>query len=205
MIEEGKGKHYLVRFDGVPKPVIVPEPTDAQVALYASARENGLWLTVIELAFGKHINRKQAAGDRQISWVDILSGGYPSDAVAVLTGHGYRPVAAYMPRFEAELTVAVQNRLLIYTSGRVKSKTPGIVHGGHLYAVIDYDARKKVVTVFDPLAENFTPKKGKESLKTGYEQKDGVMHLPFDEFRRVFDGIGCEDPTKAIDRKKKKE
>jgi hypothetical protein len=194
----GNNKNYLVRFDGLPRPLLIDAPTDAEIALYNSARENGLWLTVIEKAFGKHVNRSQPGSERATSYLDVLDGRYSSDAVAILTGHAYRAVPASAPRFEQELLEAVQGRLLIYTSGRAKGKTPGIVPGG-LYGVVAYDPTQRLVTLLDPLGADFTPRT--PGPNGGYEQKSGVVRVPLEEFRRNFDGIGLEDPK--TERRKK--
>jgi hypothetical protein len=205
MVKPGKGKHYLVQFDGVNRPVQILEPTDAEIALNTSAEKNGLWLTVIEKAFAVYTNRQQPTGARQLSPVDILSGGAAADAIAVLTGHGYRPVGPNHPKFEELLMAAVADRCLICTSLRPKVETEGLYHG-HVYAVIGYDdkARGKPVTVFDPLGEDFTPEEGKKpGPVAGYKRKDGVMQVPLKEFKQVFSGLGCEDPKKTPDSKKK--
>jgi hypothetical protein len=106
MIEKD-GKKYRVHFPGRPRPVQIGAPTDAEIALNTTARQNGLWLTVIEKAFAARTNRKLPMRKRERSPTDAIDGGYASDSVAALTGHGYISVGPRNPRLQAELQAAV--------------------------------------------------------------------------------------------------
>lgn len=191
MIEKLDGRKYAVHFDGVPRPVVIGAPTDAEIALNTTAERNGLWLTVIEKAYAARVNRTQPRPKRERSPTDAIEGGFAQDAIAILTGHSCREVLPRKPTFRSELEAAVAGRCLIYAAIRPRRDVPGLYHG-HQYAVLAFDPRTEMVTVFDPLGEDFTPK-GKPGPRNGFEAKAGVLTLSLKDYIEVFGGIGYED------------
>ena len=185
--------------------MLVTAPTDAEIALNSTAERNGLWLTVLEKAYGLREIRVNSDGPRPPSPFEAVaeggSGAY--DAMAAFTGHAHLEVAADNPKFPSVLEQATKNRLLICTKLRPKKDVPAMYHP-HVYSVLGYDANAKKVTVFDSIGDDFTPQ-GPPGPRNGFVMKDGVFSMSLGEFKEVFTGIGYEDPkTPAIDQIKKK-
>jgi hypothetical protein len=206
MIEEvDDGKEYKVHFAGKPKgPVVFKAPTDAEIALCSTAEANGLWLSVIEKGYAVYVNRHTPKDKREISPTDILGeGGYASDAIAVLTGHGYRWVKCEEKGFAEELENAVDAKCLICTSLRDKIDVP-LLHHPHVYAVIGFHAEDKRVTLYDSIALPHFEPKGPAGPKNGFKMEYGVFSMTLKQFRTVFNGIGLEDVNTSVIEKKKK-
>ncbi len=205
--------------------VHVPPLTDAQIALTSSAGPQGLWLNVAEVAFGKvklHIRQarearrarrlkrppngakgKKAPKDR-LDLDVIARGGFPSEAIEVLSGTAARmypirhgkaqepPHAADVPGIKTTLHFAFTKdlpRKFLYCctvgpAGAGVKYPPGIV-SRHAYAVIGYEPRTQVVTVMNPWGNRFTPR-GPPGLEHGYPTQAGVFRVPLDEFVQIF-------------------
>jgi len=194
------GKKYTVHFGGTPRPVTIRTPTDAEIALYSSALENGLWLTVLEKAFNARDNRKKPKTERTKVANDAHAnhGGRICDAIAILTGHDYLECwDTKSPKLRPLVQASVADGCLIGTCLSDKIKVPPGLISGHVYAVIDFDAKKKTVTIFDPRGHTYQPK-GTPGPGNGYEINHGVFTLPWKDFVTVFCGVGVEDKnTKA--------
>lgn len=192
MIEQVDDKKYAVHFAGAKQPVQILAPSDAEIALNSSARQNGLWLTVLEKAYAAHVNRQQPKGKRDKVVSDkIAFAGFERNAVALLTGHDTASVQWNDPKLQTELRKAAAAKCLIFTGVRGEVKAPAPLHPGHSYAVLDYDSKTHQMTIFDPGGEDFSIQ-GPPGLQHGYEIKSGVLSMPYQDFVQVFWGIGHE-------------
>jgi hypothetical protein len=180
MITENKqGKRvtgYTVAFPGRGTVTIAP-PTDAEVARYSSSGRDGLWLPVLEKAYGQ-VRGASAGTDRQ---AEVGEGDQLSEGIRTFTGHkgdhdlllltGLKTTGEKLTRAFAEgriVTAAVmsENRL----------KLPK----GHAYSVIGWNARTQVVTIRNPWGSN---PKGAPGEATG------VFSLPLKEFDEIFSEV----------------
>jgi hypothetical protein len=175
--------------------------TDAEMLMGASMdSRHGSWLAVLEKAFGI-IRRQQAQKkDRksgnasQIVPDETLNGGCPADIMPLLTG---RQSAIFdlnkgvsLQKTHNLLVSELNKRRMVCINSEADKLPPG-VGGGHCYAIFGYDARKRIVTIFNPWGNNFTPK-GPAGLANGYPVKNGVFTVPLDQFQHVFTQLSYE-------------
>jgi hypothetical protein len=186
-----EGKRFAVQFADKAKPVLIMPPTDAEIALNSTAEKNGLWLTVIEKAYGAHERKKLPKEERSKDAIDAAAyGGSAYDAIATLTNHDTIWVKWSDPNLHGELAKAVGQGCLICTTVRNKDAPPPL-HTGHVYAVIGYDVGARLVTVFAGAQTEHTPK-GNASYENGYEVKAGVLKVPLGDYVKIFTGISHE-------------
>lgn len=176
--------------------VRVPPVTDAQIALGSRAHQEGLWLTVMEIAAGEVRARRKAPSERTAE--DILGlGGDGEFTIQLLTGHRVERVhmrsKEKAPRFgeiDAHLRRFSSERRLMSTGTGKWKLPPGIAHG-HEYAVLGIEGGK--VHVWNPWGKgaHHTPK-GEEGLENGYTMKDGNFFVPVRQFAETFGALVCE-------------
>jgi hypothetical protein len=189
--------------------VRVPKLTDAEIALGSSAGAQGLWLNVAEKAFGevKMQVRKARQPSRDRLDLDVIArGGYPSEAIEVLSGKranlvilrngkGASPPAAEdLPRLATELHELFNDglpRKFIFccsvASGRYGTYPPGIVTD-HAYAILGYDPDRQLVAVMNPWGNHFEPT-GASGLANGYATRNGSFVLPLGDFLQIFEAV----------------
>jgi Calpain family cysteine protease len=203
-----------VKFPSVKK-VRVPRLTDGEIALTSSAADQGLWINVLEKAFGevRYAQPKSHHSEDEIDLDVISRGGKILSTIELMTGHKafvipirkyknkkyHLPSGAELPRTIARLDSAFSkafaaNRLVcaeIAPGVSGKDIPPGLV-GKHAYAVLGYVQASRTVTVWNPHGKDYTPKVSPAGLENGYPVKKGVFQMPLDEFVRVFKSVTYE-------------
>lgn len=173
--------------------------TDAEIALGSTAGQQGLWLNVLEKAFGqvrrtKHPNAIGAAPATDA----IGSGGAESETIQLFTGHKSEYVAthkggavnyAVAQKLRGLLEIAHREKLLVCCDTG-KHKTPGIA-GDHAYSVLGFDSQKNTVIVRNPWGNRFKPK-GDPGMQNGYPTEGGVFQVPLNEFVQIFESVTFE-------------
>jgi hypothetical protein len=222
MIHPAKNNEFEVVF-GDGQVIHAPAVTDGELLLGSRVdRTHGIWLTVLEKAFGiiRARNKAKKSGkprDAQpVVPEELIGGGDPAQIISLLTGHKTKrarssdtaqakpkgPVPLSAQQFHELLARLVRDRRLICTGiGKDKKRPPGIV-GGHIYAVLDYDVANRRVKVFNPWGQTFNPK-GAPGLANGYATAHGQFDVPLDEFRTVFGGV-CYETTEPLHSSKSK-
>jgi hypothetical protein len=61
----------------------------------------------------------------------------------------------------------------------------------HVYAVLDYDARSRMVVLWNPWGTDFTPP-GPSGPENGYARVRGVFQIPLDQFVEFFTFLAIE-------------
>jgi hypothetical protein len=197
---------FDVRFaDG--KQVVVPPMTDAEIALGSSADRQGLWVNVLEKAYGEIIEVAQIRRGVFENALDALGdGGDPNTALSLLTGHDagllrFRPedpnavpsdrrVAAFMPGTRALLLAQQRSGLLVCCATASANVPPGMPKQ-HLYAILDFDSTRDVVSIWNPWGNHFEPK-GRPGLTSGYRVQYGEFSVPLADFIRIFERVVYE-------------
>lgn len=188
--------------------VRVPPLTDAELALTSSTEGDGVWLNVLEKAYGTIRNEARPEAKRKDSVTDLIAkGGSTVPVLRLLGGHETRglPIrpkgaketrpteeatAAILPKVREGLRTAMrEHRLVCCTTPKVK-EVPGI-SPKHAYAVLGYDEAADTVRVWNPHGNAFKPK-GAPGLERGYPTKDGHFTLPLADFARIFGGVQFE-------------
>lgn len=195
----------------------VSKPTDAEIALSSSAGDQGLWLNVLEKAFGE-VKIATSKSKSDTLGLDAISHGGDADCtISLMTGHESKyfqirkgkgeerpaPAADAIPALKKEvhdiLSTAMHAKHLVCCGTSKGNHAPGIITD-HDYAILDYDAKKQVVTVMNPWGNHFEPK-GENGLKNGYTTKNGKFDVPIADFVSIFEGVYYETANPA---KKKK-
>ncbi len=169
---------FRVRFQGGFTPArnvswITPTPpTDPEIALYATARENGLWLSVIEKAyvFGRFQTRAEEDKQwrfRQTDFYESLScGEFLGNTIATITGNKTETIflgTNVKPQDLPKLTDNVEKALIngiktgaIMTAGTAKAdpKKPENLGQdlprGHAFAILDYNPKTQMLRIQNP-------------------------------------------------------
>lgn len=188
----------------------LPKLTDAEIALTSSAGDGGVWLNIAEKAFGdvKLTIRKSKKPPKEQMDLDIIAhGGFPSEAIEVLSGHQAKifdirkkesapPLPRDIPRITAEihgaLSAGMPRKYLFCCSVGSGKYPPGIVTD-HAYAILGYNPSMQVVTVMNPWGNHFEPK-GTPGMANGYSTKGGKFDVPLHDFVMIFDCVYYQTP-----------
>ena len=185
MIEENKqGKEvasYTVTFPGKLGAVTVAKPTDAQVARYSSAGADGLWLTVMELAYAQ----ARAGKDEENPNVqeEIGEGGFTSTGIEALTGNSVNTDLNWFTRHKttrARLDAAFREGKIVTAGLGFKNELN--LPKGHAYSVIGWDGTH--VTIRNPWGSNPSNAPGSAS---------GVFKVTVEQFDKIFFNISYEN------------
>ena len=93
-----------------------------------------------------------------------------------------------------ELTVALSHGRMVGLSmdpaPNEKAKIPGLGYH-HAYAIMDFDEKEDVVTIWNPWGTDFHPK-GPEGHENGYAREHGIFHLPLKTMYYLFACVDVE-------------
>ncbi|WP_309709477.1 C2 family cysteine protease [Armatimonas sp.] len=189
---------FSVAFPGV-APVVVTAPTDTELALTSATENSGIWLTLLEKAFGEVRNRNKPEEKQKESVTDwIARGGSVKPVLETLTNHETDSVPtrrANASQLRERLEPALKARRLICTGTPEKVETPGI-SPRHAYAVLGFDPTSDTITLWNPHGNNFKPK-GSSGKINGYPMRSGTFSLPLLDFIDIFNAVVFETAKKA--------
>ncbi len=204
---------YSVRF-GDGRSVRISPLTDAELGLTSTTGDEGLWLAMLEKAYGSLRNEGRKEEDRTESVTDAIArGGSIAATIRALTGNTVERTSlrARIERAEAsgqstthiveevraKLVAATRNRRLIGlgsdASDSGKRLPPG-VSSNHAYAVLGFEESIDLVHVWNPHGNTFRPK-GEEGMIHGYPTRAGRFDVPLLEFVRIFRTMTIETDT----------
>lgn len=190
--------------------VRVQSLTDGQIALSSTSGDQGLWLNVLEQAFGQ-VRQEFSAKYRDELGLDSISrGGNPRRIITLLTGHaarhvhirrkgakGFPPDLGRRPQLVAQvrdiIREAVTHGRILCAGTTVRGEIPPGIRRSHDYAIIGYEAQTDTVTLWDPHGANFEPK-GPPGLQNGYSMVKGILRMPSRDFTLIFGGLFVELP-----------
>lgn len=176
--------------------------SDGEIAISSVASTNGLWLTVLENAFGQYRARTSTNSALDAPDTDVIAhGGKPSYVITALDGYktkyynfrlpkGQRQSAQFPTNMLSDLSAALQAHRLVATSTTTNTLPPGI-NGKHAYAILDYDRTNATVRLWNPHGNTFKPK-GPEGLKYGYTTKAGRFDLPVKDWLASYKSVTIE-------------
>lgn len=201
MIKPFTDGSYEVQFPNR-KPYHISALTDSELVMCApEGNDHGIWTAVIEKAFAqirREIKENKSGveiEDDDASTSDLLTGGgLMGTSVKTFTGHDSKALrvgamAKKNPANAANQANAILSELgqfphRIMAVGMVKKPlAPGLV-GGHCYGVLQYDATRRVVRLFNPWGNEFTPK-GPPGMANGYLTRFGTFEMPLQDFVQV--------------------
>jgi hypothetical protein len=188
--------------------LVLPAPSDGEIALGSRTRHDGVWGPMFEKAVGTvFLDRQKTA--RYVTPLSIVGvGGSPHTIVELVTGHRVRrsgceafqsgktdaaEVAAKLDEIRGELVDARKHGKLIVGGTAPMGKqaiVPGLYYN-HSYAILDYDRSSDLVTFWNPIGNAFKPK-GAPGLKNGYETSYGRFKVPLPEAVMWFGSFSIE-------------
>jgi hypothetical protein len=205
---------YTVNLFGA-APIHLPTLTDAQRAMGAVSAGDGAWVAVIEQAMGRAMSVEHG-GSVDVDGNDKIIGGDSQVAIGFLTGHKVHritfPLTVTRRAAERDKYLAEARKFLVETIGAHREITAGIdpprtktddlpkippgfgIH--HVYAIVDYDAKTDMLTIWNPWGQNREPK-GAEGLVNGYSVKSGQFHIPLADAYAIYTSFTFEttEPT----------
>ena len=199
-----------VAFLGGPK-LRVRRMSDTEIALTSTAENQGMWLNILEKAYGQACLRRGTRGPKKHPDdldIDIIARGGDarrtielfSEHVGTLVtfrhdeGEKLPPTAEEMPglrnKIHRLLISRVENHSLMVAGTTAGNLLPGI-RAHHDYSVLGYDAEQRIVHLWNP--------QGKPS---GAGKDDPTNHgsfdLPLDDFLKSFGGLIYETDQVAL-------
>ena len=94
------------------------------------------------------------------------------------------------------LTTAIKEKKLICAGTPATGLKPPGISLKHAYAILDYDASRDILTVWNPHGNTFHPK-GDPGLTNGYVTEKGQFEVPLPEALTFFSGIVFETDQSA--------
>lgn len=185
-----------VRVAFADRSVEVDPLTDGEFAMSGgSAEKTGCWVRIYEKALGQYLRENGGDAEGKGLAADVIShGGQQGKVIAALTGHAVAHTqlaklrdpaadetkkAALLKDLREKLTAAVSEKRLAGMSTPPEVSVPGMTPR-HAYAVLGYDAKSDLLTIWNPHGSDFTPK-GPDGPANGYRRKDGVFRAPLAE------------------------
>ncbi len=186
----------------------------------AATDGSGMWANCYEKAVGQ-MKMKENDPDQPTELRVVTRGGSAGAMLSILTGHEIER-ASCSPFRDKKATDEEKQKQLeeirrqmnvtqaagrLICGGTLKGQTadghkPPGVRGPHAYAVLQYDAKTDVVTLWDPHGDDFKPATEPSSLANGYERIQGRMKVPLTELVQWFGGFSFET-TRPLKEEKK--
>jgi len=183
------------------KKVTITEPTDGELVLFASSGGNGLWLSLIEKAYG------QANNDDAYIWVDTSvtdaadGGDRISKGIELMTGSSvnvdlllFTSIDTTRDRLEKAfksnkiVTAAVNQTLL-----QGQYSDDGLVRA-HAYTVVSYNRKRDVIRVRNPWGIVTDRKTGFDTTRiTPVAGQPGTFEMKLEDFDETFGEIAYEE------------
>jgi hypothetical protein len=176
-----KNYDYAVTFKGYDNEIPVTKPTQAEIALYANAGSNGLWLSIIEKAYGEFRRRTHNLGEG----VTFFGAFFSNDTYSFLNGQSLtKGMKAITGRDPAVVIQRKNAPDAVLPEDKIKDQLASLVGGpadkdgfqafrvivtastfgddkyvhdpktlppGHAYAVVGYDPNTKTLKITNPL------------------------------------------------------
>ena len=179
-----------------------PPLADAEIAISSTAGTNGLWLTVLENAFGKFREESQPGNPQDDPDTDAIAhGGRPGYVISAIDGFktksyvlvlgkGQRHAAQFPTNLMDDLSAALQNHRLAEATTAANSLPPGI-NPKHAYAILAYNRDAGSLHLWNPHGNNFKPK-GPDGPQFGYTTKAGQFDIPLKDLLVIYKSMIIE-------------
>jgi len=174
--------------------------TDTEICLSGFAVDNGLWLPVLEKAYGTLQLQQEHVSAGTEEPTDVLMGGRSGPIIELFTGHKVKTLH-FSAKNEGHESTHVELRELLerlVNSGHLatagtgdRSQNVGNLEPRHGYAVLAYDPKQDLLTLWNPWGEDYNPK-GPAGPQNGYRTEKGVFSVPLKEFVHAYQHISVE-------------
>lgn len=162
------------------KPIVVPAPTDSEIACYSDAGADGYWLHVLEKAYAIFKNR--TAGKEE-ALDTVIHGGSGGRMLMFVTGN----VCTRYP-------TATTNDLLLrqyLNEAMTANKVVNTGTTGHCLTVLGFDPATDQITIWNPWGTS------RFYDAAGVKMHDGVFTLGFNDFEHRFISLLIEGDRPA--------
>jgi hypothetical protein len=180
---------FTVKFPGSDS-IAVTRPTDAELAIFATAGSNGLWLPVLEKAYGASVKKGQYFFV-DTSVTNAADGGARlGKGLSIITGHDNDTDELFLTSIDTtrlKLTSAFRHNKIAtagINGGIFADFTDDGLPMGHAYTVLSYDVLTDIIKVRNPWGH--TGPKGVTVINGAFEMK-----LP--DFDKNFSDIAYEE------------
>jgi hypothetical protein len=200
-----------VAFPAGPK-IRVRRMSDTELALTSTAENQGMWLNILEKAYGQAcISHRELRGPKKQPDdldIDVISrGGDARRTIELFADHAgtlitFRhdneekipPTDAEMPALRRKIhevmKTRVENHALMIGATAAGDMPPGI-NAHHDYSIVSYDAQQRIVHLWNP--------NGKSSAPGSQLAIDhGSFEMPLDDFLKVFAAVIYETDVKGL-------
>jgi hypothetical protein len=204
---------YTVKFPNQ-APVRICPPTDAEIALYDNSLNDGIWLFILEKAYGALRISQNRKFQKTIEPFDATGGrGSARDSIKVLTGRGTWQWAFEHGAFGEERNSRMQSlrdrlcsalearQLLTVRTDLDPGALPFKVPHMHVWSVLDFDPRHDLVTLWNPWGDELKPG-GPDNFGEGYSTHQGVMKVSIEELYTFWWGLIGEQSDGASPRER---
>ena len=169
--------------------------TAADIALWTSAKTNGLWLTALEKAYRKSLAKTKNSDNTTTKSLHLDRDERPNiyekfsgPTIEILTGNETRSVSLKGIRLGSQQfsnlrkdLIAAQRDHLLIKAGTAK----------HAFAVLGYDKNQDLVHAWNPHGQDSIPN-GPDSLQNGYTTRGGEFQIPLNDFIYFFVTVNFE-------------
>jgi hypothetical protein len=197
MIKDNGDGTYTVTFPGAKdKPVKVDYDDKAP----GERGADGIWVRVLEQAAAKYWQEK-AWFKENSAILQISKGGFASDAITLLTGHGTSFhwgswSVNNQKEWDNKISTAMTKNKLVEISSNDKASSRGMVNN-HCYSVIGYDSKTKTLTLRNPWGYGGELDQEYDSSSKTWKlppdkTDDGVFKISLDDAFKLFDSVTWE-------------
>lgn len=173
LIQQNADGSFVVTFPRH-KPIAVNAPTDAEIACYSDAGDDGLWLHVLEKAYA--IWKSDRTRNDALEPLDVvIHGGSGGRMLMFMTGDAcvrLRTSDTSAAELRAALTKSLGQRHIVNTGT-----------SGHCLTILKYDPQSDIVTVWNPWGTDGT------YSAVHQEMKHGVFQMPLSDLQQYFVSI----------------
>lgn len=173
MIQQNDDGSFIVTFPRH-RSIAVARPTDAELACYSDAGEDGLWLHVLEKAYATWKNDKTKKYDLEPLDV-VIHGGSGGRMLMFMTGDACvrLPTAdTGADELRSAMMRSLEKRLIVNTGTK-----------GHCLTILRYEPQTDMVTVWNPWGTDGTYSTVQQ------EMKHGVFQMPLSDLQKYFVSI----------------
>lgn len=188
--------------------LVMPLPTDGEIAIGASTGHDGLWANMFEKAVGQIYLERSTSGRHVAPFSIIGVGGSPATVLNLITGHTTRRYGCEL--FQRGILDPAEHEALLdemrtalidaQRDGRMfcggtapigkQTLVPGLYYN-HSYGVLGYDEKTDEVTFWNPFGNKYTPK-GPASLKHGFPTSYGQFSMKLEDAVMWFGSFSIE-------------
>lgn len=194
MIADNGNGTFTVTFPGR-RPISVKAPTDAELARYSTSGQNGIWLAILEKAYGQVRNDESWFGRTTVEHDAADGGGFLSTGIGAVTGNGTDSDMLSLTSLDttrAKLVAAMKAGAVV-TAGTSKAlpwqeDIQGGLVTGHAYTVVAYDRGADRITLRNPWGRTEPMREG----RAADGKDDGVFTMTLAAFDAAFSQISYE-------------